>query len=79
MLKRGFAYGIKVTLIGAFLLSSVGCVSFGSRREAVVVLHPILNSDLILLEAGQTFTAPASGAFLTDTYITEVMQAKIGK
>lgn len=51
-----------------------GCVSTRS-----VTIHPISGEDIILLNQGDTITAPKSGAFLSDDYIEEVMRARIGK
>jgi hypothetical protein len=44
-----------------------------------VVLHPITERDIVMLDAGDTFVAPASGAFLSDFYIKEVMKARVGR
>jgi hypothetical protein len=40
------------------------------------VLYPISGSDFVLLKEGETLTAPKQGAFLSDLYIEQVMEAK---
>lgn len=44
-----------------------------------VNLYPIEQSDIVVLQEGEDLKAPKSGAFLSDEYIKEVMQARIGK
>ncbi len=64
--------GLPFVMRGALLLGLtllIGC----SR----VVINPITDQDIHLMEAGDTYTSPKSGAFLSDRYIKEVMQARI--
>ena len=63
---------LTVTLVGSLLLST-GCGIF--KKD--VIFHPITGSDIVLLKHGETLTAPKQGAFLSDFYIEEVMQAKV--
>lgn len=44
-----------------------------------VVLHPLEQTDIILVKKGESVQAPKDGAFLSDFYIKEVMQARVGK
>lgn len=61
------------TLLGSLLASTflTGC---STNR---VVIHPLSQTDIVLLSEGEQFTAPKSGAFLSDFYIEEVMQARV--
>lgn len=69
-LKKELKLGIVVvSLLGLLVLN--GCVS--SR----VTIYPIKDTDIILLEEGQAFVAPQSGAFLSDFYLEEISEAKI--
>jgi len=63
---------LTVTLLGS-LLAFQGCGLLNKQ----VVLFPIEQSDIVLLKGGEQFTAPKQGAFLSDLYIQEVMEAKI--
>ena len=37
-----------------------------------IELNPITGTDLVFLEEGQDFKAPAKGAFMSDPYMTEI-------
>jgi hypothetical protein len=52
-------------------LLSISCA--GSKT----ILHPITESDIKFLKAGDNFSAPKDGAFLSDFYLNEVMEAKV--
>lgn len=60
-----------VTLLVSLPLSMslTGCAK-------TVVLHPITEQDIKMLNSGETFTAPKNGAFLSDFYIEKVMKAR---
>ena len=62
-----------ITMLLVLPLLSISCGLLSKN----VVLHPIQQSDIILLKAGDNFTAPQKGAFLSDMYIQEVMEAKV--
>lgn len=65
----------RLFLAGMLLLSLsllAGCGIF--KKE--VRLYPISQSDIVMVKAGDNFTAPKDGAFLSELYITEVMEAK---
>lgn len=49
----------------------------GCQRTRPVVLYPIDQTDIILLNEGQDLKAPKHGAFLSDFYISEVMRSKV--
>ena len=40
-------------------------------------LYLIKDTDIILLEKGQTITAPDEGAYISSFYLKEVMESKI--
>jgi hypothetical protein len=66
---------------GLILLTSLAAltVSIGCRGNNQVVIHPIEQTDIVVLQAGDTFVAPKNGAYLSEKYILEVMKAKIDK
>lgn len=63
--------------ISAILVSSIlGClVLSGCARQ--LVLHPIQKSDIQPMTKGSCYTPEKDGWFLSDTYVKEVMEAKI--
>lgn len=46
---------------------------------ARITIHPIEGTDIVMTKKGDQLTAPKDGAFLSNEYITEVMNAKLGK
>ena len=59
------------------LLCLIGLIGCSSIRP--VVLHPIAQTDIVMLSKGDKIEAPKDGAFLSSYYIEEVMRAKVGK
>lgn len=59
------------------LITLTGLAGCSSIRP--VVLHPIEQSDIVILYKGDKLEAPKDGAFLSSYYIEEVMKAKVGK
>lgn len=55
------------------LMTSIGC----RTNQTVVELHPISQLDIILVDKGDTFTAPASGMYISDTYLQRVLKARV--
>lgn len=41
------------------------------------MLHPLAQSDIVLLKKGESVSAPKDGAFLSEYYISEVMKARV--
>lgn len=68
---------IKTPLVLLSLLT-ISTVLAGCQSKPVV-LHPIQQTDIEILKAGDNFNAPKDGAFLSNFYIEEVMKAKIEK
>ena len=63
-------------VMGLLVMGSLtGCALF--KKD--VILHPITGSDIVLLKQGETLTAPKQGAFLSDFYMTEIMEARVSK
>ena len=56
------------------LLSIVCAVLSGC---AAVVLHPIQDTDIVTMPAGQAYTPSKDGYFLSDLYVKEVLNAKV--
>lgn len=50
-------------------------ISAGCAND--VVLHPIEQTDIIRVEAGQAITAPKAGYFLSDMYVEKVARARV--
>lgn len=48
-----------------------GCVSSEVR------LYPIDKQDIVMMKKGDTYTCDRDGCFLSNLYVTEVMQAKV--
>lgn len=67
----------RIGLVGLMLASavSVGC----SLSTKQVIIYPISQTDIVVLDAGDSFTAPKSGAFLSDFYLEEVARARVGR
>lgn len=60
---------LMLIFIPASMTSLTGCRS--------VVLHPIEAEHIQGLDAGQQFTAPRDGYFLSDDYLKKVLKAKV--
>lgn len=75
--RRKFSKALSVVLLIVMLLGLQLGLTSCSLLNKQVVLHPIEQSDIVLLKQGQQFSAPKQGAFLSDMYIEEVMRAKI--
>ncbi len=65
----------KKTLV---LLLALSTLSIGCSWDKIVI-HPLEQSDIVMLSKGQTVVAPKDGAFLSTEYISEVMKARIEK
>jgi hypothetical protein len=52
------------------LVSFAGC---GSR----IVLHPIDQQDIMRVKTGDPFESDRDGWFLSDMYMTDVLEAKV--
>lgn len=63
---------LTVTLLVLPLLS-LSC----ALLDKGVTVYPIEGSDIVLLNQGETLVAPKQGAFLSDFYMTEIMEAKV--
>lgn len=75
-LKRsnpGFAGSLTAILAGLLLVStlSAGCAAF--KRP---LIHPLPN-DFTLVKAGEEFTAPKDGAFVSNFFMCRVMAVDI--
>ena len=57
--------GLSLTLLFS------GCV--GSK----IIIRPIRDVDIIMLEKDQDFKVPERGVYFTDLYVKEVLDAKI--
>lgn len=58
--------------------ASGACSLFGGGTKSVTI-YPIEQTDIVVLDAGDTFVAVKSGAFLSDFYLAEVAKARVGK
>lgn len=67
--KKSMKMILMLTFIPALMISLTGCRS--------VVLHPIEAEHIQSLDAGQQFTAPRAGYFLSDDYLKKVLKAKV--
>ena len=63
-------------LLPASILS-IGCSI--QTKETIIEIHPIEQSDIVMVKKGETIIAPKDGAFLSNLYIEQVMKARIGK
>ena len=55
-------------------VSFAGCT--GSRQ---VILNPIQDTDIARVKQGESYTAKTNGWFISDMYMEEIMEAKIGE
>lgn len=62
-----------IGMLAASLLVLTGCGLLNKE----MIIHPIEGSDIVLLKQGETIVAPKQGAFLSDFYIKEIMEAKV--
>ena len=68
----------KLLLTGMLVVLLPLLVAFPGCSKKVI-LFPLEQADIVLLQEGETVTAPKQGAFLSDFYIEEVMKARIGE
>jgi hypothetical protein len=52
-----------------------GCATNGSYVE----LRPVAGTDIQRVTAGSTFVAPTNGYFFSDTYLEDVLQARVAQ
>ena len=52
-----------------------GCATFQQKTP----IYMIEQKDILPVEKGQVFTAPDLGWFISDFYLSEVIQAKVDK
>lgn len=55
-----------------FALIASGC-AFNKQ----VVLHPIESVDIVTMKKGEAYTPVKDGFFLSESYVSEVMNAKV--
>lgn len=67
----------KVLLIVTLAVLLLGLIALSGCSTNKVLIHPLEQTDIVMLEEGQSLTAPKAGAFLSDYYIEEVMQARV--
>lgn len=67
---------LKAKIVVALLLALIGLIGCSGRQ---VILHPIQQSDIQQMKAGEAFTPEKDGYFLSDYYLEEVAKARIGK
>ena len=65
---------VLVFLFVALIISSLltGC-------QSQVIIHPIQDSDIKILKAGETFVVEKDGYFLSKFYMAEVIDAVVRK
>lgn len=68
---------MKTILLRLLLVSVVLSVCSGCARE--IRLYPIEKHDIRKMTAGKAYKPKVDGYFLSDFYIKEVMEAKVGK
>ena len=64
--------------LGLLSLLMISTICSGCARSKIV-LHPIEQTDIVMLKQGEQLIAPKQGAFLSDEYISQVMRARVEK
>jgi len=67
--------GLRIMILLVLPVLLIGC---GGLNKTVVKLHPITPKDIFVMTPGQVYTTEKSGYFLSDFYVREVMDVKVG-